>query len=168
MKYTLIAILCLVVVGCSNKESTGDKVVVVEKLADVGQDGRFSEDGEFVYNIQQAHFKANQVKSLGEVTKEQFLEAFSATDWGQQVIQANERKTVSPSMAIRHNPTEYELGITVVGNSAADYGFWLYFGKFGEMKSIEVLDEQLAKPYINMFFEKKYDQMMERFGLVSE
>jgi len=165
MKSISAVLFCLALVSCKQAEEPKETVRVVEKVAEVEQDGRFSAEGEFVYNIQQAHFKANQVKSLGEVSESDFLAAFEATDWGEQVNQANQRQTVSPSMAIRHNPSSYELGITVVGNSDSDYGFWLYFGKFGSMKSIEVLDEEMVRPKIQEFFGKKFDKLSSEFGV---
>ncbi|WP_282019218.1 hypothetical protein [Salegentibacter mishustinae] len=120
---------------------------------------RFSDNGEFVYNKQFAHFSANQVDSKGEVELEKFKSEFRSFDWKQQLTEANIKRTVSPSIAVRHNPTNYELGISVVGNDSTDYGFWIFFGKFQNMNSVEVFDEEEVLPYINKFFNKEFDSL---------
>lgn len=131
-KVILVMSLLSILFGCksNNKEDQSS-----EKSAP-----RFSNNGEFAYNKQYAHFSTNQVERKGEVTLEEFKSEFESFDWKQQLTEANIQRTVSPSIGVRHNPTNYELGISVVGNDSTDYGFWIFFGKSGNMNSVEVFD----------------------------
>ena len=167
MKCTLYFLVLFTLASCSPKEAATEaeqdvKIIKQTTTNRTNQAGRFSPDGEFVYNLQRANFKSNQVKSQGACTQEVFKSVFENFGWADEVLGANNLKRVSPSVAVRHNPSNYELGITVVGNSAEDYGFWLFYGSFGNMISMEVLSEVEVLPYIDRFFQRDF------IGLTSE
>lgn len=156
--YLLPLCLCFLVLS-SCKRSGSKEIVRVDKLEDVDQVGRFPSEGEFVANLQKANYQPQQIMHLGEVSREKFIETFNELNWSDQVKEANSSKNTSPSLGLRHNPTNNELGITVVGHSSEDYGFWLYYGTFGNMKTIEVLDASDVLPFIDQFFLMQWDQL---------
>ncbi len=157
-KLLLALCLCVVCLSSCKRSATGD-VIRVDKLEDVDQAGRFPSEGEFVANLQKANFEPQQIMHLGEVSREKFIEIFNSINWAEQVTEANKSKKTSPSLGLRHNSTNNELGITVVGNSDDDFGFWLYYGTFGNMLTIEVLEDTDVLPFIDQFFLMQWDQL---------
>ncbi len=147
----------------SSSKDTEPSVTVVKSSSLTNEQGRFSPDGDFVYNYQLASFKSNLVKSQGECDADSFMDFFRSFDWGSQIEEANKLRRASPSLGLRHNPSDYELGITGVGNHKDDFGFWLYYGSFGDMKSIEVMDEASVEKYIRRFFDKDFIALSEEF-----
>lgn len=127
-------------------------------------DKRFSHDGEFAYNIQLAHFKTGQVESKGECTQDSFIKEFKNFDWKEQLIQANIIHNVSPTIAVIHNESKQEMGISVVGNSSDDYGFWIFYGKSGDMSSIELYEQESILPYIKRFFNRDFENLKIEFS----
>jgi len=126
-------------------------------------DKRFSSEGEFAYNIQLAHFDTGQIESKGECSKEDFINEFENFKWKEQLIKANINRKVSPTIAVIHNESKHEMGISVIGYNADDYGFLIFYGKEGNMSSIEVSNEKSVIPYVEKFFSLDFDSLTNEF-----
>jgi hypothetical protein len=141
--------------------------LIVTILSCKGQtesENRFSSEGKFAYNIQLAHFETGQVESKGQCTMESFIKEFENFKWKEQLTKANINRSVSPTIAVIHNESKHEIGISVVGKSSDDYGFWIFYGKEGEMNSIEVYNEESVIPYIKKFFSLDFNSLNSEFG----
>ncbi|MEK6152585.1 hypothetical protein WIW50_04970 [Flavobacteriaceae bacterium 3-367] len=160
-------IVLLTIAGCKNSDKGFQKIITTEDGRETTQaisdNERFVNSGVFAYNVQYAHFSTNQIESKGVCDLEKFQAEFNNFKWKEQLTEANIRGTVSPTISVRHNPSKYEMGISVVGNDSTDYGFWIFFGKSGKMGLVEVLDEASVRPYIAKFFDKEFENLQAEF-----
>ena len=104
---------------------------------------------------------------MGVCTLEKFENMFNQFNWKTQLAEANIKKSVMPTIAVRHNPTRYELGISAVGKDTADLRFLISFGKMENVKSMNSIvlsDAYNVHLIISKFFNKDFDKLENLFN----
>ena len=136
------------------KDAFGD-----DRKTEINDNERFSDGSEFSYSAQYAHFESNQIEQKGACSLEGFLGEFENFNWLEQLEEANKNQKVSPTLSLRYNPTNHEMGISIMGKNAKEYSYLVFFGKFGDMNSTETDDEEQIKNYITMFFNRDFKEL---------
>jgi len=124
---------------------------------------RFTDTSEFAYNQQWAHFKSNEIEIKGGTNEQNFMLAFQAFPWMEQVTAPKIKGGSLPSMAIRNNIDDRELGIAIKGKDSLNYSFVMFFGYPERMKSAKNQSKEQVIQSIKMFFAKDYTKLEKRF-----
>ena len=124
---------------------------------------KYSSDGEFAYYVQLGHFDEGQVKSMGPCTRESFLKEFEEFDWENQLLVANKKGKVSPTLAVRHNKSALEMRISVAGPDVANSTYWVFYGEEDTTNHLVFLDRTGPRSLLEKFFELDFEHLNDGY-----
>lgn len=120
---------------------------------------KYSAEGEFAYYLQLGTFNEGQVESMGPCNKKSFLEEFEDFDWENQLVLANKKGKVSPTLAVRHNESGREMRISVAGPDVKNSAYWVFYGEEDTKNHLVVLKRKGVLPLIEKFFELDFEYL---------
>lgn len=124
---------------------------------------KYSSDGDFAYYVQFGHFDEGQVNNMGPCTRESFLNAFDKFDWENQLLIANKKGKVSPTLAVRHNESELEMRISVAGPDVANSTYWVFYGEEDTKNHLVFLDRTGPRALLDKFFELDFQYLNDGY-----
>ena len=127
------------------------------------QNEKYSTEGDFAYYIQRGHFKEGEIESMGVCSKERFLTELQEFDWEEQLVMANNKGEVSPTISVRHNVSKREMRISIAGNDVKTSAYWIFYGNSENMNHLVSLDLESTFPLVEKFFDLDFDYLDDGF-----
>lgn len=124
---------------------------------------RFSSEGEFACYVQYGDFNEGEVRDIGPCKKEQYLRELKAFDWERELLTANEKGAVSPTIAVRHNETHREMRISIAGDDIKSASYWVIYGYPDNTEVLISLDLESVFPLVRNFFDLEFDYLDDAF-----
>ena len=124
---------------------------------------KYSSEGAFAYYVQLGDFEEGEVKSMGACSKEEFLAELLEFNWEEQLVIANNKGEVSPTLSVRHNDSKREMRISIAGNDIKSSAYWIFYGSSDRMNHLVSLDLESTLPLVERFFELDFDYLDDGF-----